>query len=87
MSVKNHESSLFRRFIWGPRLVGSRLQRYGSDRCGVHGAFSGFGPAYQDGVSAKLAKSNGSNDQLVALYRLVLLVPSESTKKAKMKKA
>ena len=37
--------------------------------------------------SPKLANSHGSNDQLVALYRLVLLVPRETTKKAKMKKA
>ena len=37
--------------------------------------------------SPKLANNNGSNDQLVALYRLVLLVPRETPKKAKMKKA
>ena len=37
--------------------------------------------------SPKLANNNGSNDQLVALYRLVLLVPRESTKKWKIKKA
>ena len=37
--------------------------------------------------SPKLADSQTYIDQLVALYRLVLLVPRETTKKAKMRKA